>query len=111
MNLIPDIEIGKKYLLRYRPYERICPHCKALLGTTVPPFEKVVTVIAGPPGHFVCGICDQPIGDAEGYYLLNITAPSGRPFAVPYTQLEEIEEEQDETKGHQEYPSTQDTGD
>lgn len=100
MNLIPEIIIGKKYRWRSFPIESLCPKCGYNMGNGNGNHTVEVVVISSDmndTGNNYCQNCGEVTPHLEGWYA--VRCPS-RPFAgtgvVPYTQLEEIGDGNDE---------------
>ncbi|KKL56340.1 hypothetical protein LCGC14_2246350 [marine sediment metagenome] len=94
-DLIPTIEIGKKYLWKSSPIELLCPTCRVNEGNSMGDFTFECIVLS-PTKDFICNSCNVKRSSPEGWY--NVRAlDNGELGSVPYTQLEplskEIEEE------------------
>ncbi len=91
MQLIPAIEIGKKYLWREKPTEDACPRCGNVTGqaVNVPEIVTVSQLLLGDQAE--CESCHLKRPFTEGWY--GVEDKYGNRWAVPYTQLEEIQEE------------------
>ncbi|KKL82238.1 hypothetical protein LCGC14_1986820 [marine sediment metagenome] len=92
MSLIPKIVIGEKYVFRHNTIEAVCPHCGYILGSKREPYEQIVTVTGNANG--MC--CSECFGllPSEGWYAVDAKTRIGTTLCVPYTQLEEIQEEE-----------------
>ena len=90
--LIPTIEIGKKYLWRAGVVEYCCPSCGYVFGSkSIKVVEQVLVVEAMEDSVGCTCFCGFRIGcDMPGFY--HCITPWGNK-AIPYTQLLEIEEE------------------
>ncbi len=75
--------IGKRYLLNYRPFESLCPHCGQVGYTALRKAEGEMVECTG---------CRKDYKLGEGFYAAR-TDTQYRGFAVPYPLLEEIKEE------------------
>ncbi|KKM47411.1 hypothetical protein LCGC14_1558590 [marine sediment metagenome] len=99
-NLIPEIEIGRKYLFIPRLIESTCPHCGKNDGKAESsdgtPFEvRVIDTAKDFKETTYCDNCKKPTdsGQKEGWYAVQRLSPPFDYGSVPYTQLEEIKEE------------------
>lgn len=99
MELIPTIEIGKKYLWLNEPIELECPRCGHNLGTREDDGDMEGAVlmtsedyirIKALPNVVRCTSCSYIFSMLmEGWYAFK--ADWDKVFCVPYTQLTEIE--------------------
>jgi len=88
-NLIPEIEIGKKYLWRGGTMELQCPYCQCWFGSDYNGHEEIVEIEGTledlGPGY--CRKCLRILGDYPGFYVCSTSKGYS---ALPYTQLEEL---------------------
>ena len=92
--LIPEIEIGKKYLWRSSPIELLCDTCGANRGNGRGDFAIECTVIETGNTRSRCKSCGAIHELMEGWHW--VKAVEGEEVGyVPYTQLEEIKEEEE----------------
>ena len=89
-DLVPTIEIGKKYLYKIEPMEFQCSNCGITFGSKSAGQEKVVTVLDFSIGTASCDDCGGLNLTGEGWY--SVIDEWGEWWAVPYTLLEEIKE-------------------
>lgn len=97
LDLIPEIGVGKRYLWRSSLIECLCPQCGANQGNSKGDFtiEVIIlspTIDAELPVY--CQNCGHitPSAELEGWYNVK-SLDNGELGSVPYTQLEEIEED------------------
>ena len=91
MQLIPTIKIGKKYLCKIVIQERSCTGCGHIFGSKTVGKERIVTVLMETPFFVTCPECGEWNTGNQGYY--GVIDETGKHWAVPYTQLEEIGDE------------------
>ena len=104
MSLIPDIQIGKRYIYHARacPESFPCPVCGQLAGTISKPFDCVVSVICKATGYWLCPKCGADYeANPEGWWVITnewkefelLPVPLAL-RAVPYTLLEPLREDE-----------------
>ena len=99
LNLIPEIEIGKKYLWRPQPTELVCPNCNEPFWSEIQSNSREILIMfkTNQSGLSVyCDVCSALLDmTLDGWY--SGTIGGGRLlYVVPSTQLEEIKEEDED---------------
>ena len=94
--LIPEIVIGKEYRWRDMPIEQCCPNCGVVTGWKTPfrGGDKLLVkeALMGLIAVFCEGCRTEKDEIHDGWYRVSSSKHQGD-FAVPYTQLEEVEAE------------------
>ncbi|KKN07835.1 hypothetical protein LCGC14_1062880 [marine sediment metagenome] len=95
--LIPSKVIGKKYLWRPIDIEYRCYNCGSSKGAVEDGFTAVVIILHASENddrQIICGECHAPQDmNPEGWWDVE-TISTKEIGMVPYTQLEEIKEEE-----------------
>ncbi len=97
MNLIPEIEIGKKYLWRVKPIEDVCKKCGLITGEASNGHINIVLILdPSYSSRYQCERCGFVSEIEQGWYCCQVLSGDGNVgvvAVVPYTLLEEIPEE------------------